>query len=357
LEYKIDSTLKKLGFRQSPLEHGLYSRGTGNSRILVEVYVDDLVIIGGNDEEISGFKRQMKAQFKMSDLGLLSFYLGIEVHQAEGCITLNQAAFAAHIVEKAGLMDCNPSATPMEPKLKLRKKSTAPLVDETAYRSLVGSLRYLVNTRPDLAFSVGYVSRFLERPTDEHLLAVRRIIRFVAGTIHHGCKYVRNGNWKLHGYSDSDLANDVDDRKSTTGAVFFLGDNPVSWQSQKQKVVALSSSSCEAEYIASATATCQGLWLSRLLGDVRNTQAEAVSLMVDNKSALAQIKNPVFHDRSKHIQTRFHFIREAAENGEIKPDYICTGDQLADIFTKPLPGVRFQMLQARFGVGNVRAQA
>jgi hypothetical protein len=137
--------------------------------------------------------------------------------------------------------------------------------------------------------------------------------------------------------------------------VFFLGDNPVSWQSQKQKVVALYS--CEAEYIAAATATCQGLWLSRLLGDIRNTQAEAVGLMVDNKSALALIKNPVFHDRSKHIQTRFHFIREAAENREIKPDYICTGDQPADILTKPLPGVRFQMLQARFGVGNVRAQA
>ncbi|KAJ1261687.1 hypothetical protein BS78_09G049600 [Paspalum vaginatum] len=137
--------------------------------------------------------------------------------------------------------------------------------------------------------------------------------------------------------------------------MFFLGANLVSWQWQKQKVVALSS--CEAEYIAAATAACQGIWLARRLGDLRNVPPEAADLKVDNQSALALIKNPVFHDRSKHIQTRFHFIREAAENGDVKPDYIGTEGQLADILTKALPQEKFQELRGKIGVVSVGAQA
>ncbi|BAF28754.2 Os11g0656500 [Oryza sativa Japonica Group] len=342
---KLDCTLKKLGFKQSPLEHGLYARGDGSGRLLVGVYVDDLVIVGGDSGMIKGFKEQMKAEFKMSDLGPLSFYLGIEVHQEAGIITLKQAAYASRIVEKAGLTGCNPCATPMEPRLKLSKESAGSLVDATEYRSLVGSLRYLVNTRPDLAYSVGYVSRFMEKPTDEHLAAVKRIIRYVAGTIHLGCRYVKEVEGGLQGYSDSDMAGDIDTRKSTTGVIFFLGKNPVSWQSQKQRVVALSS--CESEYIAAATAACQGIWLARLLGDLRNAATEVVDLRVDNQSALALMKNPVFHDRSKHIQTKFHFIREAVENGEITPSYIGTEGQLADILTKPLSRIKFQELREK----------
>jgi transposase InsO family protein len=230
---KLDSTLKELGFVQSPLEHGLYARGDRVARLLVGVYVDDLIIVGGCSKVIGNFKSQMKAKFRMSDLGPLSFYLGIEVRQGEDEITLSQAAYASRIVEKAGLMGCNPCATPMEPRTKLSRESTAPPVDSTEYRSLVGSLRYLVNTRPDLAFSVGYVSRFMEKPTEEHRAALKHIIRYVAGTIHYGCRYVKERNWRLIGYSDSDLAGDVDTRKSTSGLLFFLGKNLVSWQSQK----------------------------------------------------------------------------------------------------------------------------
>jgi hypothetical protein len=152
---KLDGTLKKLGFSQNPLEHGLYARGSGDTRLLVGVYVDDLIVMGSCNKEISSFKQQMKTEFSMSDLGPLSFYLG---QQSKGVITLSQGAYAARIVEKAGPLGCNPCATPMEPRIKLSKDSTAPEVDPTKYRSIVGSLRYLVNTRPDLAYSVGYVS-------------------------------------------------------------------------------------------------------------------------------------------------------------------------------------------------------
>jgi hypothetical protein len=142
----------------------------------------------------------------------------------------------------------------MEPRLKLSKDSLASMVDQTMYRSLIGSLRYLVNTRPSLAFSVAYVSRFLERPIEEHLAAIKRIVRYVARTVHLGCQYGRNENWKLVGYSDSDLAGDVDSSKSTTGVAYLLGENLISWQSQKQKVVVLST--CEAKYIAASATTC-----------------------------------------------------------------------------------------------------
>jgi hypothetical protein len=164
---KLDSTLKRMGFRQSPHEAAIYQRGNGGNALLVGVYVDDLVITGTKDAEVAAFKEEMKANFQMSDLGLLSFYLRIEVHQGDSGITLRQTAYAKHVVELAGLTDYNPALTPLEKRLKLSRDSTME-VDSTQYRRLMGSLRYLAHTRPDLAFSVGYVSPFMQRPTTEH---------------------------------------------------------------------------------------------------------------------------------------------------------------------------------------------
>jgi hypothetical protein len=165
---KLDFTLKGMGFTPSPHEAAIYRRGNGGSALLVGVYVDDLVITSAKDAEVAAFKEEMKATFQMSDLGHLSFYLGIEVHQGDFGITLRQTAYAKRIVELAGLNDCNPALTLMEERLKLSRDSTTEEVDATQYRRLVGSLPYLVHTWPNLAYSVGYVSRFLQRPTMEH---------------------------------------------------------------------------------------------------------------------------------------------------------------------------------------------
>ncbi|XP_039134342.1 secreted RxLR effector protein 161-like [Dioscorea cayenensis subsp. rotundata] len=191
----------------------------------------------------------------------------------------------------------------MESRLKLSKLSTNPPVDATLYRSIVGSLRYLVNTRPDIAYAVGIVSRFMEGPTTQHMAAMKHILMYVSGTLNFGCHYtkIKDEKPQLVRYSDSDLAGDVDDRKSTTGVVYFLGPNLITWMSPKQKVVALSS--CEAEYIAATMAACQGIWLNRLLADLMKQELSSVVLKVDNKSAISLCKNPVHHDKSKHIDT------------------------------------------------------
>lgn len=254
---KLDETLANLKFVRSPLEHAVYRRGDAKSYLLVGVYVDDLIITGTDMAAISEFKAQMRHLFKMSDLGPLSYYLGIEVVQEKGEITLCQQAYAGKILEQAGMSDCNSCHTPMECRLKLKKDDGAKAVDATLYRSIIGSLRYLVHKRPDIAHSVGIVSRFMENPSSNHWAAVKQILRYIQGTRHYGCRYTSGGSATLLGYSDSDHAGDMSDRKSTSGQVFFLGDNPISWTSQKQKIVAISS--CEAEYVAAAAATQQGI--------------------------------------------------------------------------------------------------
>ncbi|WVZ54849.1 hypothetical protein U9M48_005593 [Paspalum notatum var. saurae] len=248
---------------------------------------------------------------------------------------------------------CNSCIIPMDPRLQLTKETAGAPVDPTRYRSIIGSLRYLVNTRPDIAFAVGMVSRFMEAPREEHWQAVKQILRYLAGTVGYGCVYGA-GTGRLQslvGFTDSDHAGDKNDRKSTTGTVFFLGGNLITWASQKQRVVALSS--CEAEYIAAAAGACQGVWLSRLLAElVGDGTAEKFKLFVDNQSAIELSKNPVHHDRSKHIDTRFHYVRECIEEDRMEIEHVGTKGQLADILTKALCKVKFIELRQRLGMAQ-----
>jgi hypothetical protein len=290
----------------------------------------------------------------MSDLGLLSYYLGMEVQQKPGEITLCQSAYASKIVEQCGMKGCNPTDTPMEQRVKLVSGLKGTEMNVTMYRSIIGRLRYLVNTRPDIAYAVGLASRFMEAPTSEHWAAVKRIVRYISGTLDYGCKYVsgKNAGLKLLGYTDSDHGGDFVHRRSTTGMMFFLGPNLVTWNSQKQKSVALSS--CEAEYMAAAAGACQGVWLSRLVAVLTGGEVQKFKMLIDNKSAIELSKNPVYHERSKHIDTRYHFIRECVGKGDVDVEHVSTEHQLADILTKALPRVRFIELRGRIGVINVR---
>ena len=243
------------------------------------------LISGSSSAGIEKFKDEMTRKFDMSDLGFLSSYLGIEVKQGKKYIFLSQTTYAHKLLQHAKLEDCNAVATPLEARGHFTLGEGKSTVNSTTYRSLIGSLRYLTHTRPDLLFSVGLLSRFMEKPTQEHFNGVKRILRYVKGTKDYGLLY-RKGDLKgeLIGYSDSDFAGDCHDRKSTSGHFFLFGGMAVSWSSQKQSIVALSS--CEAEYIAATSATCQAVWMNRLIGELTGDEELTVKLLVDNQSAI-----------------------------------------------------------------------
>ncbi|KAG6471101.1 hypothetical protein ZIOFF_072198 [Zingiber officinale] len=320
--------------------------------ILVGVYIDDLIVTGSSTGRINKFKQQMMIEFEMSDLGLLSYYLGIEVEQQKSRILFRQSTYAKKILSQFKMTDCNATKHPMEPKTQLHKDLEGTPVDATEYRRIIGCLRYLLHTRPDLSYPVGMESRYMERPTTMYHKVVKQILRYLKGTIHFGLTYIKGPQEiSIFGYSDSDLAGDLDGRKSTSGMAFYFNESLVSWNSQKQKTVALSS--CEAEFMAATTAACRALWLRSLTSKLTGEKPKPVTLFVDNKSAIALMKNSIFHGRSKHIDTRFHFIRECVENGQIVVEFINTGEQRADVLTKALLGVKFAVMRQLLGVRDL----
>jgi len=188
---RLDKSLKKLGFKKCPSEAAVYKRGTGNNAVVLGVYVDDLIITGQNPGEIDLFKKQMTSEFDMSDLGLLSFYLGIEVEQQKDHITIKQSSYAKKVLAQFGMADCNSTKLPLSPGVKLDEDKQGVSVDSTEYRKVIGCLRYLLHTRPDLSFSVGMASRFMEKPTLMHQRAVKQILRYLKGTVDYGLVYTQ----------------------------------------------------------------------------------------------------------------------------------------------------------------------
>ncbi|XP_074341862.1 secreted RxLR effector protein 161-like [Apium graveolens] len=238
----------------------------------------------------------------------MSYFLGVEVKQNKDGIFMSQKKYVEQILKKFRMEECKPISTPAEPSIKLRVDSTRESVNPTLFKILVGSLRYLTFTRPDIMYAVGLVSRYMEKPKQDHFMAAKRILRYIKGTLGHGLFYSHSQNVKLVGYSDSDYDGDLDDGKSTSRYAFHIGSAIFSWSSKKQQTVALST--CEAEYIAAATCVCQAMWLGYVLGELNFAEEVPVKIYVDNKSTISLAKNPVSHSRSKHINIKYHFLRE-----------------------------------------------
>jgi hypothetical protein len=347
---RIDKYFQEKNFIKCPYEHALYIKAQGGDILIVCLYVDDLIFTGNNPTMFEEFKKEMTKEFEMTDIGLMSYYLGIEVKQEDQGILITQEGYAKEVLKKFKMDDANPVSTPMECGIKLSKHDEGERVDPSLFKSLVGSLRYLTCTRPDILYAVGVVSRYMEHPTTTHLKAAKRILRYIKGTTNLGLYYSVSDDYKLVGYSDSDWGGDVDDRKSTTGFVFYIGNTAFTWMSKKQPIVTLST--CEAEYVAATSCVCHAIWLRNLLKELNLPQKEPTKIFVDNKSAIALAKNPVFHDRSKHIDTRYHYIRECVANNNVKLEYVKTHDQAADIFTKPLKREDFVKLRYLLGVAK-----
>lgn len=302
---RIDSFFQVHGFKKCSVEHGVYVRKTGdNVDLLICLYVDDLLITGSSKSEIDKLKHLLESEFEMTDLGKLAYFLGMEFLYTTQGIVLHQTKYAKEVMLKFNMMQCNEARTPAETNLKLEGLVSEKGVDPTEYKQLIGSLRYLCNSRPDLSFAVGMLSKFMNEPKRSHLLAAKRVLRYVKGTVNFGIWFPadtgRNKD-ELKGFSDSDWCGDKLDRRSTTGYVFQFQGAPISWISKKQPVVALSS--CEAEYIAGCYAACQAVWIDSLLNELGVNIQRPIKLMIDNKSAINLAKNPVSHGRSKHIET------------------------------------------------------
>jgi hypothetical protein len=239
------------------------------------------------------------------------------------------------------MLICKPAATPMETGIKLRKYDEGSYVDPTLYKRLVGSLMYLTTTRPHIMFAMSLISRFMETPKSTHWQAGKRILRYVARTTNFGIRYTSSLNFELIGYTDSDFAGSIDDKKNTSRYIFSLRSKAVAWASKKQPIVTLSST--EAEYVATAAAPCQAVWMRRVLNELLHDQKNATQIACDNKSSIALSNNHVFHKQSKHIDTRYHFIRALINGKEISVQFCRSEEQFADIFTKPLGNELFKI--------------
>ena len=277
-------------------------------------------------------KELLKNTFKMKDLGPIHYCLGVNIHLEKESISLNQSQYIQRLLEKYGLSDANTVTTPMNTNVKLEKNDQiSKAVNSIQYQSMVGSLLHLAGaTRPDIAYAIGVVSKNNANPTEAHLTAVKRIFRYLKGTISLKLRYKPSKETKLLGYSDADWANDLDDRHSTSGNVFIMTGGAISWQSQKQQTIALSTS--EAEYMALGLATQEAIWLRRLLNDLHINTKEATEILEDNQGAIAMTKNPIGHKRTKHINIKHHFIRENVQAETITISYSPTDQMVADIF-------------------------
>ncbi|KAK0588363.1 hypothetical protein LWI29_000056 [Acer saccharum] len=298
-------------YTRGSVDKTLFIKRDNDELFIAQIYVDDIVFGSTNNTKVQQFVDVMSLEFEMSLVGELSYFLGLQIRQMHDGIFITQAKYAKNLVKKFGLEKAKHCDTPMSTTLKLSKDASGKSVEQTLYRGMIGSLLYLTASRPDISFSVGVCARYQADPKESHLSSVKRIIRYVNGTSNYGIWYSFDTNASLVGFSDADWAGNCDDRKSTSGGCFFLGNNLVSWFCKKQNSISLSTA--EAEYIAAGSGCTQLMWMKQMLVDYGFNQG-TLTLFCDNMSAINISKNPVQHSRTKHIDIRHHFIRELVEN-------------------------------------------
>ncbi|XP_062081272.1 uncharacterized mitochondrial protein AtMg00810-like [Humulus lupulus] len=281
----------------------------------------------------------LASEFAMKDLGPLSFFLGIAVTRHAHGLFLSQTQYAAKIIDRAGMSNCSPCPTPVDTKSKLSATADTPYDDPTKYRSLAGALQYLTFTRPDISYAVQQICLHMHAPTNEHMSALKRIIRYLQGTLSFGLHLSKSNIHRIISYTDADWGGCPDTRCSTSGYCVYLGDNLISWSSKRQPT--LSRSSAEAEYRGVANVVSDSCWLRNLLLELHCPIQKATLVYCDNVSAIYLSGNPVQHQRTKHIEMDIHFVREKVARGEVRVLHVPSRYQIADIFTKGLPRVLF----------------
>jgi hypothetical protein len=281
-------------------------------------------------------------------IGGLSYFLGLQVNQCSAGIFISQEKYLKEMLKKFQIEDSSPVFTPMVVGCKLSKDDISLDVDQRTYRSMIGSLLYITTSHPDIMQVVGMVGRYHYAPKQSHLVAITRILKYLKGTMTYGLWYLKNHNLHLTSYSDEDWANCVNERKSTSGGAFFLGNSLVAWLSKKQGSISLSTT--EEEYIASATCCTQILWMIQTLAEMKVTYTDPIPLHCDNTNAISLSKNPVLHSKSKHTPIKYLFLKEQVTNIIVQMNYVPSTEQIVDIFTKPLTMTPFGYLRQKLGV-------
>ncbi|KAH9689830.1 Integrase catalytic domain-containing protein [Citrus sinensis] len=311
-------------FSMGKADTTLFVKHKNQDILIVQIYVDDIIFGSTNELLCKDFSSCMSQEFEMSMMGELKF----------------------------GYDNGTAKSTPMSTTIKLDKDEKGKEVDIKTYRGMIGSLLYLTASRPDIMFSVCLCARFQSCPKESHMLAVKRIFRYLIGTINLGLWYPRGTHIDLTCYSDADFAGYKVDRKSTSGTCHFLGHSLVSWFSKKQNSVALSTT--EAEYIAAGSCCAQILWMKQTLRDY-GIILDHIPILCDNTSAINLSKNPIQHSRTKHIEIRHHFLRDHVQKGDVVIKFVSTENQLADVFTKPLSEEHFIKIRHELGMMNVES--
>ncbi|PKU73010.1 Retrovirus-related Pol polyprotein from transposon TNT 1-94 [Dendrobium catenatum] len=333
--------LHDLGFVKSHSDPSLLLYQKDKIRSYFLIYVDDIIITGNNSVFLQELRSKLHLRFNMKDLGTLSQFLGLQCTKTDYGLLLSQTQYANLILERAGMTNCKSVVTPTSSKSTKLSSPSPDFVNPSLYRQLVGSLQYLTLTRPDITYAVNKVSQHMHQPTEQNFEDLKRILRYLHGSLHIGLPLYRDSTI-LTAYVDSDWAGDQSDRKSTTGYCMFFGNTLTSWSVKKQATIARSST--EAEYRALASAAAEILWLRQLLQELGCPQKLPTILYCDNTSAIALAHNPVFHARTKHIEVDGHFIRECIQNNSIQVHHISSKDQIADFFTKSLSAAQFKYL-------------
>ncbi|CAN1131585.1 Retrovirus-related Pol polyprotein from transposon RE2 [Linum perenne] len=350
----LATALEEFGFMASKTDTSLFIYTGAGVCLYLLVYIDDIIITGSSTSHLQKLFLYLRTKFALRDLGKLSYFLGVEVTTRPEGLYLSQQKYIRDLLHKANMTEAHSITTPCTLDLIHKAGTTVspPFEDPSLYRHIVGSLQYLNFTRPDLAFAINHVSQYMHAPLDDHWLAVKRILRYLKGTIEYGLLITKSASHSLQGYSDASWASSPRDRKSITGYAVYHGPNLISWSTRKQRSVARSST--ESEYRALATVAAEVVWLQSLLVELRQPLSHAPTLWCDNLGATYLSHNPVFHSRSKHMEIEFHFVRDRVARKQLQVKYIPAQDQLADVLTKPLTRPQLQHFCTKLHVSPVQ---
>jgi hypothetical protein len=339
--HRLSSVLVPYGFTVSTFDPCVLIHKL--MQFFLAVYVDDITLWGSTGNLMTSTKQLLKKEFEVTDMGDLHWLLGMKIEYLEDGIAVSQTAYIHKILQRFGLGQCNPVLLPLDANHAICHGSEEEILDIKLYQKMIGSLMYTVTgTRPDLAFTITFLSQYLTRPTQEHYEAVKHVFRYLQGTKKDKLFFPYGKSLVLEGFTDSNFAACRDTRRSTSGYIFKLGGATISWRSRKQRSVA--TSTLEAEYMACTQAAKQHIWLKRALTELGYHNIPS-ALSCDNMGSIDLSENPRIGDRSKHIDIAYHFIRELVEIGALTILHIPSKLNPADLCTKALPGPQHEFLK------------